>query len=194
MKKYISIGFAVFMVSCAPAVGTSSPIAGTESETLSAVLMDKNDGCMTGPTAQFGRYVGDWDIQDWTLSRDDGKTWIDGNGARWNFTCVGDGIGVQDFWMPNGGGVGTNLRIYNAETESWDIVWTATNAPGTMNINAVQQQDGEIVMSILSPEQKPPRRIIFYPPTNEGWDWAMQMDPSNSGSWTTVYKIKATRR
>lgn len=143
---------------------------------------------------QFGRYVGDWNIKDETLSKTDGKTWEEGKGARWNFTCVGDGIAVQDFWMPNGGGKGTNLRIYNPETESWDIVWTATGAPGTMNINAKQQEGGEILMNILSPVQNPPRRIIFWPPTDEGWGWTMQMDLSSNGSWTDVYRIKATRR
>lgn len=192
MKKYILIGAAVLTVSCAPASKTSSPSNATEP--LNAVLMGNIDGCMDGPSQQFGRYIGDWDIQDWSLSQQDGKTWNEGKGARWNFTCVGDGIAVQDFWMPNGGGVGTNLRIYNAETESWDVVWTATNAPGTMNINAVQQEGGEILMRILSPEQTPPRQIIFYPPTDDAWDWAMQMDLNSDDNWTTVYKIKATRR
>lgn len=156
--------------------------------------MDKTDGCSTGPMAQFGRYVGDWDIQDWSLDKTDGKTWNDGKGARWNFTCVGDGIAVQDFWMPNDGGKGTNLRIYNPETESWDIVWTATGAPGTMNIIAKKQEGGEILMNILSPEQNPPRRIIFWPPTEDGWDWSMQMSFDEEKTWNDVYKIKATPR
>ena len=63
---------------------------------LASVGMDKTEGCMAGPIAQFGRYIGDWNIADETLSREDGKTWIPGKGARWNFTCLGNGTAIQD--------------------------------------------------------------------------------------------------
>lgn len=192
MKKYALIATTTVLAACAPNTTTSLPPV--ESSSLSSVLMDKNEGCMTAPSKQFGKYIGDWDIQDWSLSRDDGKTWVEGKGARWNFTCVGDGIAIQDFWMPNGGGAGTNLRIYNPETESWDIVWTARALKGTTKINAKESENGDIVMSYVSPEQTPPRRIIFHPPTKAGWDWSMQMDMSGDKNWTTVYKIKATPR
>ncbi len=166
---------------------------------LAGVLMDDADGCMTGPVAQFGRYVGDWNIADQRLSQD-GKVWSPGNGARWNFTCVGGGIAVQDFWMPNGpdGGpppsVGTNLRIYDATRESWDIAWTATGSPGFTHISARQNAAGDIVMHWVAPEQNPPRRITFFTPTSEGWDWLLEMSFDDGENWTEVYKIKATPR
>lgn len=167
---------------------------------LGDVLMADNEGCMTGPVAQFGRYVGDWDIADQSLSRSDGTTWQPGNGARWNFTCVGNGIAVQDFWMSNGpdgkpsGNVGTNLRIYDPGSEQWEIAWTATGAPGFMHIQARQNETGSIVMNIVRPEQTPPRRIIFHTPDAEGWDWEMQLWFEASDSWVPVYKIRATPR
>jgi len=166
---------------------------------LAGVLMDDAAGCMTGPMAQFGRYIGDWDIADQGLSQD-GKVWTPGNGARWNFTCVGGGIAVQDFWMPNGAegapppGVGTNLRIYDAKKESWDIAWTATNSPGFGQITAKQNEGGNIVMHWVTPEQNPPRRITFFPPTAEGWDWMLEMSFDAGETWRAVYKIKATPR
>lgn len=167
---------------------------------LDSVLMDKTEGCMTGPVAQFGRYIGDWDIADASLSREDGTSWVPGSGARWNFTCVGDGIAVQDFWMPNGpdgnpaGRVGTNLRIYDPVSEQWEIAWTATNAPGFMHIQASEDASGNIVMHIVRPEQDPPRRIIFFKPDENGWDWIMEISNDGGESWTGVYKIRATRR
>lgn len=163
------------------------------------VLMDKTSGCMEGPVAQFGRYIGDWDIVDEGLQQD-GTTWLPGNGARWNFTCVGDGIAVQDFWMPNGPaggpvpGVGTNLRIYDPANERWEIAWTATQSPGFTHIRARQNDDGDIVMHWVSPELPQPRRITFFTPTDEGWDWVMEMSFDEGENWTPVYKIKATRR
>lgn len=166
---------------------------------LDSVIMDKTDGCMTGPIAQFGRYIGDWTIEDEGLGQD-GKTWTPGNGARWNFTCVGNGIAVQDFWMPNGAegspapGVGTNLRIYDPVAEQWEIAWTATRAPGFTHIRARKDEHGNIVMHYVSPEQTPPRRIIFFTPTAEGWNWVMELSFDKGETWTPVYKIKATPR
>ncbi|TDF38203.1 hypothetical protein EYS14_10930 [Alteromonadaceae bacterium M269] len=174
-------------------------MASAESQGLDDVLMKSKAGCMTGPMAQFGRYIGDWDIADQTLQQD-GKTWVAGNGARWNFTCVGDGIAVQDFWMPNGAegspppGVGTNLRIYDPENQRWEVTWTATRAPGQTHIQAKADESGNMVMHYVSPAQNPPRRIIFFSPTDEGWNWVMELSFDNEKTWTPVYKIKATLR
>jgi len=193
------------VVAIEPTSGSAfGAVSADDSDELSSVLMDNTAGCMTGPIEQFGRYIGDWDIADEALSRDDGKTWTAGNGARWNFTCVGNGIAVQDFWMPNGPkdasegspppGVGTNLRIYDTALESWKIVWTATNSPGFGQISAKQNASGNIVMHWVDPVQNPPRRIIFFPPTDHGWDWVMEMSQNGGESWFPVYRIKATPR
>lgn len=184
------------------AVAVSLSLTGVslaDEEPLASVLMHESEGCMTGPVAQFGRYVGDWDIADQGL-QPDGVTWKAGNGARWNFTCVGGGIAVQDFWMPNGAeggpppGVGTNLRIYDAKAEQWEIAWTATGAPGFTHIRAKQNTDGDVVMHFVSPEQNPPRRITFFTPTSEGWNWTMEMSRDGGETWFAVYKINATPR
>jgi len=189
------------------AAGLLLALSGTDVQAdghLGDVLMGENEGCLTGPMEQFGRYIGDWDIADEGLSRDDGKTWTAGNGARWNFTCVGNGIAVQDFWMPNGPkdaaegspppGVGTNLRIYDPASESWKIAWTATNSPGFGHITAKEDAAGNIVMYWAKPPTGGPRRITFFPPTKNGWNWVMEITRDEGKSWLPVYRIKATRR
>lgn len=158
---------------------------------LSEVLMAENQGCLTGPTEQFGRYLGDWTMRDYRLAQD-GTTWEEQNGARWNFKCVGNGIAVQDFWMPNDGGVGTSLRIYSPETSSWDIAWTSTSANGYSHISAKEQESGNIVMHYITPEQSPPRRITFFPPTDNGWNWQLELSFDDQKTWTAVYKMTAT--
>ena len=147
--------------------------------------------CMTGPIAQFGRYIGDWKITDETFARD-GSGWSPGTGARWIFHCVGPGLAVQDYWMPNAGGFGTNLRTYNPDSESWEIVWTAAKLNGLQHITAKQHDDGRIVMEILKPVQDPPKRIIFFTPTDDGWAWVQQWSFDGGSSWVDVYRIKAT--
>ena len=155
------------------------------------VAHSEKNACMNGPMAQFGRYIGDWKIEDQQLAQD-GSGWGPGNGARWTFVCIGDGTGVQDYWMPNGGGFGTNLRVYNPDTGSWEIVWATPAQKGLMHISAEQNDDGDIVMGILSPVQDPPRRIIFLPPDDTGWDWVMEMSFDAGDTWTPVYRIRAT--
>lgn len=149
------------------------------------------NACTEGPMEQFGRYVGDWKITDETLARD-GSGWGPGNGSRWIFECVGNGVAVQDYWLPKGGGWGTNLRTYNPDTESWEIVWAAAALKGLMHISAKQAEDGSIYMDILKPEQDPPRRIIFMPPDEEGWNWVQEWSFDGGKTWTPVYKIRAT--
>jgi hypothetical protein len=156
-----------------------------------AVAEHHENACMEGPMAQFGRYVGDWKIDDETLAQD-GSGWGPGKGARWIFECIGDGTAVQDFWHPNGGGYGTNLRTYNPDTGKWEIVWATGALNGLMHISAEQDADGNIKMAILKPEQNPPRRITFMPPHDNGWDWVMEMSMDGGETWTAVYKIKAT--
>lgn len=141
--------------------------------------------------AQFGRYVGDWRIADQQLARD-GSGWGPGGGERWIFECVGDGTAVQDYWLPANGGFGTNLRSYNPESGQWEIVWAARNLSGLMQITAEINDEGNIVMNIISPVQNPPRRIIFFEPDEDGWDWVQQWSFDNGDTWTDVYKIRAT--
>lgn len=152
----------------------------------------EEDGpCMDGPAVQFGRYLGDWKIEDEVLAQD-GSGWGPGKGARWVFECLGDGLAIQDFWMPTGGGFGTNLRTYNPDTQSWEIVWAAKALKGLMHIGAKQQGDGSILMNIISPRQDPPRRIIFFPPDPSGWNWVQQWSFDEGKTWTDVYRIRAT--
>ena len=152
-----------------------------------------HEACIKGPLAQFGQYIGDWSIKDWRRS-EDGESWVEGAGARWIFRCLGNGTAIQDFWMPVGGDIGTNLRIYNAETQTWDIAWAFTSVTGMARISAKELNDSTIVMHYESPHPGPKRRITFYPVRNDGWDWKMEFSADDGNTWKEVYRIKASRR
>lgn len=156
-----------------------------------AVPIEDKDACMQGPLEQFGRYIGNWDIEDSQLDQD-GVTWTKGDGARWNFVCLGNGTAIQDFWLPPDGNVGTNLRTWNPQTESWDIAWTITPMPGFAHIQARQDDNGNIVMHYKSPLPDPLRRITFFPPDEYGWNWKLEFSNDGGESWFEVYRIKAT--
>lgn len=147
---------------------------------------------MEGPLAQFGRYIGNWDIEDSRLS-EDGTTWTSGNGAQWIFVCIGDGTAIQDFWMPNDGNIGTNLRTWNANTESWDIAWAINTEPGFAHIQARQVENGNIIMHYKSPLPDPLRRITLFPPNEHGWNWTLEFSTDGGYTWFEVYRIRAAR-
>ena len=155
------------------------------------VPIDDENACMEGPLAQFGRYIGNWDIADSKLDQD-GVTWTKGDGARWNFVCLGNGTAIQDFWLPPNGDVGTNLRTWNSDTESWDIAWTITPMPGFAHIQAAEDENGNIVMHYKSPLPDPLRRITFFPPDEHGWNWKLEFSKDGGESWFEVYRIEAT--
>ena len=47
-------------------------------------------------------------------------------------------------------------------------------------------------MSIDYPVPQQPQRIIFYPPDDSGWNWAMQWSLDDGETWFDVYRIRAT--
>jgi hypothetical protein len=155
-------------------------------------LFEEGQGCLEGPMEQFGRYIGKWKIEDEGLQKEDGS-WKPGAGAQWDFHCLGNGTAVQDFWMPNDGGTGTNLRTYNKESESWDIAWTMTGMSGFSHITAKESDDGNIVMTYVSPIPDPLRKITFFPPEADSWNWKLEFSFDAGETWVEVYRIKATR-
>lgn len=150
-------------------------------------------GCMEGPLEQFGRYIGDWNIEDEELA-EDGSRWVAGDGARWIFVCLGDGTAIQDYWLPEDGRVGTNLRMYNEETGKWDIAWMIDSLPRFVHIEAERQNDDTIVMHYVEPIPDPLRRVTFHPPEENSWDWMLEYSRDGGETWREVYRIHATRR
>lgn len=168
-------------------------------DVLLDLLLDDPSACLNGPVRQFGRYVGDWDIAEEVSS--DGVNWSPGNGARWKFTCVGGGTAIQDYWVPKApdgfsflSGFGSNLRIYDRKNDSWDVVWAGPGGPSFTHLTGKADAEGNIVMYWLSPVQTPPRRITFYTPTGDGWNWLLEVSNDDGVSWQPIYKIRATRR
>jgi len=204
---------------CCPAVGakqeaSEKPVARDQPEVvvihsgapapkgdaLDDLLLDHPSACLNGQVAQFGRYVGDWDIAQQTVSAD-GKTWTKGNGARWKFVCIGGGKAVQDYWIPNHpngdaflAGFGSNFRVYDPQNDKWDTVWAGPGGPSFTHISGRQNAEGNIVMHWVSPVQDPRRRITFFAPTADGWNWLLEMSYDEGATWQSVYKIEATKR
>ena len=167
-------------------ITAAAPLAADDS-----LPFDDGDACRQGALAQFGQYLGDWKIDDEQLARD-GSGWQPGAGARWIFSCLGEGTAIQDFWIPNDGPVGTNLRTWNEAAGRWDIAWTIPGVNGFAHIAAVRDDDGNIVMHYVAPLPDPLRRITFFPATADGWHWKLEFSGDDGETWTEVYRIRAT--
>lgn len=172
-----------------PVILASLAISAASAAQDSLPITEKAD-CMKGPVAQFGRYVGQWSIEDEQLQQD--GSWAPAGAERWDFYCVGDGVAVQDFWLPEGDATGTNLRTFNPANDEWEIAWTATGSPGIALITASLQDDGRIVMHYKSPIPDPLRRITFFPPDDNGWRWTLEFSNDEGASWFEVYRMRAT--
>lgn len=103
-----------------------------------------NDGCLEGPLAQFGQYLGSWKITDSQL-KSDGSGWDPGAGARWDWFYLGDGVAVQDIWMPNGGGTGTTCAPTTRQRKAGKFfrlskVWTAISSSLPNTIRTVARR------------------------------------------------------
>ena len=117
----------------------------------------------------------------------------DGDGARWIFTCLGNGVAIQDFWLPGNGNVGTNLRTYKPDTGTWEIAWTIDKIPsGFSHIRAEQDENGNVVMQYVAPIPAPLRRITFFPADDSGWKWKLEFSGDAGETWVEVYRISAT--
>ena len=46
-------------------------------------------------------------------------------------------------------------------------------------------------MHYRSPLPDPPRRITFFPPDEQGWNWKLEF-MLDGETWTEVYRIRAT--
>ena len=87
--------------------------------------------------------------------------------------------------------VACKARSLNSEN-TWEIAWAITAAPGFSHIRAKQDESGNVVMHYVAPVPSPLRRITFFPPDDEGWNWTLEFSQDDGVSWMEVYRIRAT--
>ena len=64
---------------------------------------------------------------------------------------------------------------------------------GFAHIGAEQTEDGSIVMMYKSPIPSPLRKITFFPPVGDSWNWKLEFSMDEGENWFEVYRIMATR-
>lgn len=151
--------------------------------------------------AHFSKLIGDWTTTEESFRRD-GSGWDPSKSAEWSFYWAFDGWGIGDDYTspPSSESVddeskrqrGTNLRIYNPETEQWVMTWLTVTSKAPAAFTATSSDD-EIVMSseVLNP-QGFFIRITFFDIRKDSFEWKQEWSKDKE-TWTEVYRIHGTR-
>ena len=150
---------------------------------------------------QFGQFVGSWSCRSSRRDRD-GNWQADGWESKWTWYWVLGGHAIQDVWdvppaSPAGASLGTNLRIFDAATGTWQMVWTNTRMSSFDYYEAVGG-DGEVIMTGEIPARggRPPHsaKITFHDIAPGSFEWRYEASLAGSdGPWSEQVRISCRR-
>lgn len=148
----------------------------------------------------FGKLVGSWQCESARKQPDD--SWQDQPGQpTWTFYYALDGHAVQDVWIPPegaAGAVGTNLRTYDPETETWHMVWATASQARFDHFTAQLQDNGDIVMRgdrwARAAFGEHTARITFHNISAAHFDWRYEASTTGEEeSWGEIVRISCDR-
>lgn len=174
----------------------AGPALAGDSPLLSAASADAPDG-----VRQYGQFEGSWSCLP--EFRDAEGNWQQAPGRpTWVWHYVLDGHAVQDVWLPDPehspptATKGTNLRVYDAENDEWDMVWTTETMGGFQHFTA-KMLDGDIVMHGDIPAGQRPAhkaRITFHNITDSSFDWKYEASGVDDGvNWQLFSTLRCER-
>ena len=175
---------------CALGVGLAALIAAPLATAGTPLLSPANPEAPAG-VAQYGQFEGTWKCAP--AFRNAKGEWQE-SPARptWVWHYVLNGHAVQDVWIPDPenapptAAMGTNLRVYDAENDRWDMVWT-TESLGAFQVFQARMVDGEIVMhGDIEAGQRPAHlaRITFHNIGKQHFDWKYEASaPGDGENW-----------
>lgn len=118
----------------------------------------------------FGKLIGSWNINyidhndDFTLQ------------GEWHFSWILEGMAIQDVIILPEYECGTSLRIYNPNTQAWDIAYGFT---GKIIWLEAKKQDDMIVLTFLNDER---RKWVFKTIEDQQFHW-QNITVTESGEW-----------
>ncbi len=151
--------------------------------------------------SQFGQLVGNWRIEQQVRQQD--GSWEEVDPAEWHFRYALGGHAVQDYWIQPPGSApltpgvirqyGTNIRIYDPLSDSWRIVWAASDQSTFTMYSARANERGELVMT--GDDATRPgvtQRITYFDIADDQWQWRMEFSRDDE-NWVEVARIRASR-
>ena len=146
--------------------------------------------------AQFDFLIGDYTITSHAWS---GGAWTPprpGPRARWNGYYVLGGMAIADEWYDPDPGHdadtprGINMRMWDAESGEWDMMWVHSSARQVQDLRA-KMIDGKLTMWQEYPD-RPNFRAYFERLGPDSWH-RITLAKDEAGEWQPTFKLVATR-
>jgi acetyl esterase len=146
----------------------------------------------------YGRFVGDWEFDNEYLREDGRKERASG---EWRFDWALEGRAVVDVWTyprrseraltgAGPGGLGVTVRTYDADSETWNIAWSAANGRFLLLIGRLEGE--EIVQEGREADGRLVR-WIFSEITDSTFTWRSESSADEGKTWTLAQVMKASR-
>lgn len=146
--------------------------------------------------AEFAFLIGDYRIDLHRWQDDQWSPPQPGVTARWNGRYILGGMAIMDEWFhpdpaqDNGSGRGVNVRMYDPETEEWDMMWISSLSNQVQDLRA-KQTDGVLTMWQEYPE-RPDFRAEFEVIDDDNWR-RISYGKSADGEWVKQFMLSASR-
>ncbi len=145
--------------------------------------------------------IGDWKCKR-QVRQQDGSWQIPEQVSRWEWRYTLNGHAIQDYWYPNAEnleapGMGTNVRIYNPQNDSWLMTWTFDKLARFQNFDAKFDgeslvMDGEYPASPRGPAHK--AKITFHNISEKHFDWKYESSALNDGKkWQEGFRLNCDK-
>ena len=140
--------------------------------------------------------IGHWQVQDWQLQKN--GEWEEQAGAKWSFYAIHGGTAIRDEWESNineaqkSPGFGSQLRVFNPWNKTWSAAWLSSR---TRSLEFYTGTESNSELSFISQANQKGRltKVVFSDIELNSFNWEMQWSSNLGETWTTVYKLQATR-
>ena len=140
--------------------------------------------------------IGKWKVQDWQLQKN--GHWIKQAGATWNFYSIQGNTAIRDEWQSNVSddqeipGFGSQLRAFDPWSKTWTAAWLSSRTR-TLEFFTGHESTTEVIFATQANDKGKSTRVIFSDIQENNFHWKMQWSSNAGETWTTVYKLLATR-
>ncbi|MEM9052417.1 MAG: hypothetical protein AAGC47_10230 [Bacteroidota bacterium] len=146
---------------------------------------------------QFGQFEGAWKMTSHALHQ---GQWVSGWPAYWAWKYSVGGQVIQDYFYQSKDDFppvvnkdfdthGFNLRVYDPESDSWNITWIANSGGESRMIG--EFRDGIIFMKSTAEEDKD-WRILFYDISEDSFKWRQEF-LQEDGTWEHQHYLTGER-
>jgi hypothetical protein len=160
------------------------------------LIAEEPESGLRGQLADFGQFVGSWDITLTSIAPDGRRTKFV---AEWHFGWVLNGRSIQDVLITRTKqgelvGYGTTVRTYDDRDGKWWIVWQDPLAHEFAVLYARPEGD-TIMLEGQWPESPGARfRWVFSRITSSSFRWQGLLSTDDGATWVLAEEMDAQRR